>query len=706
MFNVGTLAAAAQPWTPALLFKQGEQGVWYDPSDIERYMAKGPELAVNGGFDSDTAWVKNSPTVAITGGKLVLTAANTSNGAYEDVASLGKWYEVTITVDSVTGGAVRVGLNNDSSSASIKQFTSAGTYTVTLYNNGGTTPNRFFVVAIGTGVNAVVDNVSIRELTGISTATMFQDAAGTTPVTAVEQPVGLILDRRLGAVRGSELIGDVGLDNPGYWEQTAAAVVVAGGVATWTAAGSGVAIRAPLGTTTAGRWYEIEVVVDSISSGGLAIAASMAGSIKSLYVGYNRVILPSDGSTQKPNIYSQGTTTAVVSRFSVREIPGNHASQATTTARPVLSARVNMFPRSDTILWANKTGVTVEPEAVYREDIGSWMLRMLETGTTGVHNTNSDSGGKVPFVAGATVTVSVVAKSIGGRNLRVGGPSDSLIPLRAIFDLNAGTVQSTYEGSTARIESLGDGFFRCSATATCLGTQNSYITFNSVDGSSTSFTGDPSKGLLFGAVDFRYTNGGHSMIPPYQRVNSATNYDTVGFLHYLRFDGVDDSLQTGNIDFTTTDKVASVAGVTNLSDATRAIVFELSGSFTNPGTFALQYPSSDNLAIALFASNGSASSYATSQTGIAPFTAVFAARGDIAEDVAFIRVNAAISGTSPLDQGAGNYGNYPVYIGSRAATAQRFNGHIYQIGIRGAATTDDQLRAWEKAVAKKTGVNL
>lgn len=41
MFNVGTLAAAAQPWTPDLLFKKGEQGVWYDPSDIERYMAPG-----------------------------------------------------------------------------------------------------------------------------------------------------------------------------------------------------------------------------------------------------------------------------------------------------------------------------------------------------------------------------------------------------------------------------------------------------------------------------------------------------------------------------------------------------------------------------------------------------------------------------------------------------------------------------------------
>jgi hypothetical protein len=36
--------------------------------------------------------------------------------------------------------------------------------------------------------------------------TMFQDAAGTTPVTAVEQPVGLRLDKSRGLVLGTELV--------------------------------------------------------------------------------------------------------------------------------------------------------------------------------------------------------------------------------------------------------------------------------------------------------------------------------------------------------------------------------------------------------------------------------------------------------------------------------------------------------------------
>ena len=37
-------------------------------------------------------------------------------------------------------------------------------------------------------------------------STLYQDAAGTTPVTAVEQPVGLILDKSQGLMLGPELV--------------------------------------------------------------------------------------------------------------------------------------------------------------------------------------------------------------------------------------------------------------------------------------------------------------------------------------------------------------------------------------------------------------------------------------------------------------------------------------------------------------------
>ena len=52
-------------------------------------------------------------------------------------------------------------------------------------------------------------------------STLYQDAAGTTPVTAVEQPVGLMLDRSRGLVLGSELVtnGTFDTDTTG-WSNT------------------------------------------------------------------------------------------------------------------------------------------------------------------------------------------------------------------------------------------------------------------------------------------------------------------------------------------------------------------------------------------------------------------------------------------------------------------------------------------------------
>ena len=54
--------------------------------------------------------------------------------------------------------------------------------------------------------------------------------------------------------------------------------------------------------------------------------------------------------------------------------------------------------------------------------------------------------------------------------------------------------------------------------------------------------------------------------------------------------------------------------------------------------------------------------------------------------------------------GTGNFGNYPLYIGRRNGATLPFNGHIYQLVVRGALTAD--LAPVETYVADKTGVTL
>jgi hypothetical protein len=63
-----------------------------------------------------------------------------------------------------------------------------------------------------------------------------------------------------------------------------------------------------------------------------------------------------------------------------------------------------------------------------------------------------------------------------------------------------------------------------------------------------------------------------------------------------------------------------------------------------------------------------------------------------------------VAGTSGTgDKGAGNFGNYPLYIGSRAGTSLPFNGNLYSLIIRGAQSTDAQIAATESYSNSKTG---
>ena len=174
-------------------------------------------------------------------------------------------------------------------------------------------------------------------------------------------------------------------------------------------------------------------------------------------------------------------------------------------------------------------------------------------------------------------------------------------------------------------------------------------------------------------------------------------------LYYLSFDGTNDGMATPSIDFTGTDKMTVWAGVRKLSDAALAIIAELSATESaNVGSFVLYGPSSA-LNNYRFGSRGSASiSLANAGGYSSPVSSVIVGVGDIAGDVSRIRVNGATITTTTTDQGAGNYGNYPLYIGRRGGTSLPFSGRLYQLIIRGAESNAGQIAATEAYVNAKT----
>lgn len=166
----------------------------------------------------------------------------------------------------------------------------------------------------------------------------------------------------------------------------------------------------------------------------------------------------------------------------------------------------------------------------------------------------------------------------------------------------------------------------------------------------------------------------------YQAVVSQYDITEAGVAscYYVQTDGVDDAYVTPTIT-PGTDKVQVFAGVRKLSDATLAIVVELSTDQTaNAGSFVVAAPLINATANYGFSARGSAlQSYAASSGFAAPITNVLTGLGDISGDLTRLRVNGVQVGQSTADRGTGNFLSYPAYIYARGGTSLPFNGRDY-----------------------------
>ena len=185
---------------------------------------------------------------------------------------------------------------------------------------------------------------------------------------------------------------------------------------------------------------------------------------------------------------------------------------------------------------------------------------------------------------------------------------------------------------------------------------------------------------------------------PYQLVNTATDYDTAGFSHYLAFNGTNTAYVTPSIDFTGTDKMTVWAGVTKLSDASTGMLAELSTGLS--GSFYVAAPQGASATYNMRAGGTTLIAATSPANYAAPITSVLTGIGDISGDSVILRINGSQVAASALDQGTGNYGNYPLYIGARGGTSLFFNGRLYSLIVRGAQSSLSQIEATENLIRK------
>jgi hypothetical protein len=538
-------------------------------------------------------------------------------------------------------------------------------------------------------------------------STLFQDSAGTTPVTAVEQPVGLMLDKSQGLVLGSELVTGAASAYSGN-----GTVTTVGDTVTATCTTNGIYGITWASTSVSNLWvlFTVEVVTNSASKSLLifpnALSTALGATTTTGNKSYISFAPTATGSNARPIFYINGLIgeSFSVRLVSIKSYAGNHASQATTASRPVLRARYNLLTYSeqfDNGAWT-KTNVTVTANTSGTTDPlgGNTADALFETTATGFHRAIYSQ----TALAG-TYAFSCYVKTNGGRNvnveINVGSPG-----VYASFDLTTGTLSlSGAYGTgaslvgTPTISNEGNGWYRCVLIGTLpAGTFQTWI--GAINGPNNSYAGDVTKGLYVWGADLRTGSSAGT----YQRIAAATDYATAGFLPYLAL-VTDDSMATGSIDFSATDKMFVCAGITKNSDAETGTVCDLNG-VTATGAFMLRAPSGALANYAFFSGGTAGFSGATATPYAAPITNVVSCIGDISGDREIIRVNGVQAAINTGNQGTGNYSNLPLYIGRRQGSALPLNGRIYQLIVVGKTLSASELASTEAFVATYTGVTL
>ena len=479
-------------------------------------------------------------------------------------------------------------------------------------------------------------------------STLFQDTAGTIPVTGVEQPVGLMLDKSRGG-RGPNLTPPT--DQLSGWLGAVNNTISndGGGVVSTNTVNTRVALR--VANIIQPGVYEVEVDLEAWinSTGSASIRVAFSSSTAfggALSFPSTMTNIPGEGRHQRRAIVTVteathsgllvGTNAATeiqagswikLHSVSVRRIDGNHASQATTTARPILSARYNLLSSSAGVgaaPWNSTAGTfSFAPAVPY---IGNEAYRITNNGT-----------GTFRFIAHpftvqvGTYTVSAIveedvfnpseytdlgllqAPSTTLGRIRIHWPTGSIGSASA-FPLNLrGSMLSSMGPNGGRVFSI-----QFEVNVTAVGEHRVLFYPSSTTQNTT--------GVILHCIDVRLSVD--AALPSFQTVTSPSNYDTAGFPYYLRFDGVDDHLSIPSLNFSGASSAVAVIGMKKLNDVTSTRPYSHGVNTGQTGAFRFLAPANPgqaSLRAAVRSADGTLSEPAGANDKPAPINVVMLA---------------------------------------------------------------------------------
>jgi hypothetical protein len=526
---------------------------------------------------------------------------------------------------------------------------------------------------------------------------VYQDSAGATVAAAPGDTVGLILDTAKGALDalGNELVSNGTFATDTVWSK-GANWTIGGGVATKTGGAANNLTQTI--SSTAGLWYRITIDVTR-TAGTLTVSLGTSGTTRVINAsGSYTFFVLAGSSTQTLTLAGDSAFAGTVDNVTSKLVPGNHAYQTTLGSRPLLArtpdgGRRNLIVNSEfsgsgtptnwTAFSTGGTATIVTSTAGYSNAIefvtaSSGLRQIMIQGFTTLPNSTYTVSFQLEAVSGTTRSVASWGTTPAGSTLT--SLIDPTTPGRYSITITTGAT-----GGTAQVRLGIDVSGDLTATACTVRISGVQVELG--------------------------TETAYQRVGLTSDVTESGKRDCWGLL----FDGSDDSLQTASVDFSATDKMTVMTGVRKNSDVARGMLVELSASLgANTGTFLIAGPDF-NLATDRWAAyirgDGANQSYVeTSAAYAAPVTNVLTMTGDLSLSVseAVLRINSAVRGsTTAGDAGGGNFGNYPLYIGSRGGSTNRFNGLIYTLIVRGATTPTGTIENFERnLLALRCGVTF
>jgi hypothetical protein len=299
------------------------------------------------------------------------------------------------------------------------------------------------------------------------TATLFQDSQGTAPVTAVTQPIGMVLDKSQGLILGSELVtnGDFSGGTTGWVPSAGAAThAVVGGEMEVTAINTSDQVTEQSFSVVSGRTYKVTGTMRAAGTNSVANSARIsifgASGFLLAQVSANGVQTPfslfatANSSTFQVqlSVASFGAWGAIGDKayfdnISIKEIPGNHATQPTAGSRPLYQVVggygcAQFDATDDTLLF---------PAITFGGAFNTFVSSKVTGGTVGLHlwrTADSENG------YWAAYSTSAAAWPPHSPSSGVGSPSYAINGV-ALSPVTRGQLYSQINGVASVVETTG-----------------------------------------------------------------------------------------------------------------------------------------------------------------------------------------------------------------------------------------------------------